>query len=554
MNEVFSKFGVTIMLLLFKLDQEPKFHTIDEILIQSSSSEKELENFFLNDFMTSLNFNDIKTGKIQFLINKILNNESPYISYFEKLLKEKLEYFNIETKDLDDIDLQKKESIYLNKMVLSVEDLDFIDECLEYFVLKNVRFAIKPYKTPILKYINNILGVENILEEKLYNKYCNRRKKEICEYLHIKENELRDLFYFVFQDTLLRQNKISNDSIISNCNNFSQPINFLIKNTSYIGNTFPEVNETALIKMMSSIYYQLNDCGLFSLYIDEDDFDKIFTKSLNELLLINLRNNIMFDKELREWKISMITRLAEIENMDVFLTMLSESIFTNYLREYINTLNVDLFLSQKDNKIDNYTSIYQKTLNNKVVEIEELKKQIIILKENNLKLFNKVENANKKVSSIKKSIEPSYKKEISSLNKTIQNLTKKVEFLEQDNVELNEIRKTLLSLENEKEDEFDFSKIDLSQFKDMRYIFIGGRFELLKKLEDIFPKGKFYHMKPQDAIDISKTDKIIIFPKNINHPMYWDAINLAKKNKIPFMFTLGTNLETVIKDIINDLK
>ena len=527
---------------------------LDDILNQSISNKKELHDFLRSDFQTNLNFFDIETAKIQFLTQKIVNKEEPYTSYFENLLKEILLKYDI----IDDTDYEKRFNILGNK-ILNEDELGDIERILEYFYLKKFKTSFKNFAPPILNYINKTLKVDNILEEKLYLKYKNRRIKEICEYLNISENQLSDTFYYALSNISIKQtisNKSEFKDIISSNNDFNKNLSHLIKVDSEIEKQCPNLNKDALVRITSSVYYQLNSIDLRNLPIDKKIFDCLFVESLDEVLIINLRNKIMFDKEHRIWDISMITRLAEIDNIEMLLTLLSESIYTNYLRLYIKFLVNDLFDNyDKKDKTSNNTQefIFEKTLDEKNLEINQLKKELDNLNANNNKLLQQLDESKKQIDNIKKDISSSYKKEISSLNKNIQNLTKQVETLKEDNLELNEIRKTLLSLEDDKQDEFDFSKLDLNQFKEMRYIFIGGRFELLKKLESIFPKGKFYHMKPQDTIDVSKTDKIIIFPKNINHPMYWDAINLAKKNNIPFLFTLGTNLETVMKDIVNDL-
>lgn len=562
MRKVYTPLGLVILKTLEMLNLNDKNY-ISQFFDLDFNSQESFRNYIKNTFKPYFNYNELQIKKYEFITTKIYEKEEPYYSYFEKNIKEEWIKLGLDEKYLDNLykkDVQDKILKLPIVEKLSNDNFEKMMKIGNYYIAKNVpiNIDIKSFENPILNYLNKTLNVENLLEEKMYKKYLQKRKNDICEYLNISQNQIIDVFYFAFTNISSEFSYTKNitnfdffekKSMHINLPNFTT-INKNIKEKS-LKNEFKGINNEAIQKAMSNVYYIIHNKCQHYLPIEKKLFNDYFLDVLESSLLIHLKNTIMFDKQNRDWSLSMIIRLTQIDNMEYFLLNLCNLFFENFLIHY---LEFHIILLNKINKDEDFNKdkSFKIKLKEKEDEILKLKENISFLEYNKNKLNNELLDKNKTISNIQKNVDDKYKKQIYELEKQLDILNKKNVELENDNIELNEIRKTLLSLENEKEEVFDFSKIDLKQFEDKRYIFIGGRFELLKKLENIFPKGKFYHTKPQNGIDITKTDKIIIFPKNINHPMYWDAINLAKKNNIPFMFTLGTNLETIIKDIVQD--
>lgn len=550
--------------IMFNLEQRHQQNNklLDDFFALDWRIENEFQEYLNEEMKLYLNKNDITYAKYQFLANKIYNKEEKFINYFENILKNDWIKMGYDVSLLENVDgKNSKEKLYqIITSKKTKQEIDIYMPIMEYFITlysKSIIFSQENEKLEIINYINKKLKIEDILNEKMFDKYCKRRIKEFCEYIKVEEMELKNLLYYLFTNPNIDFYKdfdIKNNlSLLKDFNEKNKTLfNFEpIKQSKMINDDFNDLNLQSLYKGVSSFSYLINLYGDNYFLIDKNEFNLIFDEALSNTLLIHLKNCIMFDKNHPDFSLSMIIRMTEIDNFDYFSNILCSQIFEIFLLKYIK----EMLLQEKEqniSKIDTSNS-YEEELNSKDNEILKLKAE---LEKMNTKYEIKEKellDLKKEIDKNKKNLESKYISEIRNLNKQIEQSNDLVKSLQDDVLELNEIRKTLLTIEDDKENEpFDLTKVDLSTFKDKRYIFIGGRFELLKKLEPIFPKGKFYHTKPQNGIDINKTDKIIIFPKNINHPMYWDAINLAKGNNIPFIFTLGTNLDTVMRDIIEN--
>lgn len=546
-----SEFGLELYFILNKLDRKkiiPLFFNNDK------NSKRDFEKFLKIKYFPKLVENELEEAKLEFIKTKIIERQEDYISIFENLLKNKFEEIGLNSLWLED-----------KNFLLSSE---FIDKIFEMpYDIGNIAFVISAYyiykendkldesnNGYLLNKINNVLEVENILDEKLYLRYKKKRIFELCEYLRIETNQLEDFFWtlneFLFDNNLWKEVNLHRES--KKCEYMNLMDIKMKEIDSIILNNFPNLNLDAIriiVIMLKDFFYENH---IENNPLDYKTFSNYLNKALNKTLLLHLYKKIIANDN--NYSLSMIVRLPRIEQDEVlvFLNEVFNGIYLNYLYDNLKKeITNNNILSNNIENVD--VNVVEDKLKEKDIVIDNLQKEKVQLELTNKSISKQLKDCSDTTKKQTKAMETSYKEEISKLKKQLQELEKENKKLKQDNIELNEIRNALLSLEDEQEDTFSLDKIDLSQFEDKRYIFVGGRFELLKKLEEIFPKGKFYHVKPQNGIDITKTDKIVIFPKNINHPLYWEAIDIAKKNNIPFIFTLGTNLETVMKDIIKNL-
>ena len=544
-------FNFEIYYLLGKFDKNkiiPMFFNNDK------NSRKDFDEFLKTKYFPKLIDNELDEARITFIQTKIIEKDDMYVSIFENLLKDKFEEIGLNSSWLNNKEFLLSDEFENKILELPLSCFNIAIFISNYYIFKDNKEINSLDKGYLLNRINDVLQVDNILDEKLYSRYKNKRILEICEYLEIDKDEIEKFFWylneFLFEPFLWNEtNLLYNEK---KCENFNLVQNKLKEIDSLLFQNFPTLNLDILRNVTISLkdFLMVNHIKVNP--FDYDTFINYFRKELNKSLLIHLYKVITNNHN--EYSLSMIVRLAILEDSEIlyFLNEVLTRIYLDYiydnLKEKIANNNILLNNSQK---ID--TTIFENEIKEKDLIIENLQNEKEAKSLKNISLQKELNEYKEKSQKQTKQIENLYKKELSNLKKQLEFLNKENKKLKEDNIELNEIRETLLSLEDEKENEISLDKIDLTQFENKRYIFVGGRFELLKKLEEIFPKGKFYHVKPQNGIDITKTDKIVIFPKNINHPLYWEAIDIAKKNNIPFIFTLGTNLETVMKDIIKNL-
>lgn len=511
-----------------------------------------------NGMVVSLNQNDFYCTQLDYIATKIEQKNQIYKDLFENELFDSWVEMGLSENVYEEIDTPEFKAWIRSLLTKahSEKNIQIIFIKLEYYILV---YSKKPLPMIFSKlkdnvdYISSELEVENILNEKLYEKYKQKRTNEIFEILNISDMKMfKDIVYYFFHnmdcefDGFLGENEknLLKNNIFNNKKIVLQEIDFERR----FGK---DVKCEYILKPFSSIFCMCKKYCLEDIEIPEEIFDTFFKIALDNALLIHLKDCITFFKTDKPLTLSMIVRQTEIKNIELFLSSFLHLLFESHLFTYIN------FISS----IDNYEAILevektqhnitnQNIIENQTKEIEDLNEQIKMLE---LRLSNtqsELDKLNKNKSNDLKTIENKYAEEIISLKKKVSMQETEINNLTQDTCELNEIRKVLFETKDESDETFDLSKFDLSVLKDKRVVFIGGRFELLKRLESYFPKGKFYHTKPRNDIDISKTDKIIIFPKNINHPLYWYAIDIAKSNKVPFILTNGTNVETVLKDIL----
>lgn len=576
---------MTLELSIWNIMQELGFETFEDLFIKCIKDTKTLDKNIDSSLKLHFNKDELSIAKINHLINDIICGTKPIRSKFErklnKFLKERfnmkkedfyfLQNFEINTEEND-----KKLEVFKKQIIKTIkkEDRQIFTDCATYFMYRNLPFKDTSCENCISEYINIALEIDDdIHNSKLYEKYKNKRISELATYLGVAPNEICKLFHTIINELNFTGFKEYNEDLSFPMNKESlfdekkvelidleYPINQQILDPYFIAlNEYPNLNIEHIDRSLGGIAYFVRAYVANKIIFDEDLFYDSFYKALDLSLLLNLRDYIDYDKEDREFKISMIVRMAEIKDMNSFLTQLLYLTFMDMsIHLYKHFLRTSVVSDVPPESIERYSDVldeqnaYIESLEN---DNDDLKQKLESLKDENIKLNKSLKDKdieNKKIQA-KLNVE-SYIDEIDELKRKLDKIEKKYNVLLEEQDELKELRRIVMTdkknNDSDKEELFDINKINFDNMKNKRYIFIGGHYTVLRKLNEVFPKSKQYHNMPQGGIDVNKTDMIIIFPNFVNHPIYWSAIKLAKDNNIPFMFSTSSNFENIIEDIV----
>ena len=88
-------------------------------------------------------------------------------------------------------------------------------------------------------------------------------------------------------------------------------------------------------------------------------------------------------------------------------------------------------------------------------------------------------------------------------------------------------------------------------------VIIGGHINWVNKLKKEFPKWKLLDAnitRDSDSQLINGAEKVYFFSDHLSHRMYGKTINLVRANKIPFGYLHSINMESLIRQIYEDLR
>ncbi|MBQ2923933.1 MAG: hypothetical protein IJE57_00035, partial [Anaerotignum sp.] len=88
-------------------------------------------------------------------------------------------------------------------------------------------------------------------------------------------------------------------------------------------------------------------------------------------------------------------------------------------------------------------------------------------------------------------------------------------------------------------------------------VIIGGHINWVNKLKKEFPKWKLLDAnitRDSDSQLINGAEKVYFFSDHLSHRMYGKPINLGRANKIPFGYLHSINMESLIRQIYEDLR
>lgn len=180
---------------------------------------------------------------------------------------------------------------------------------------------------------------------------------------------------------------------------------------------------------------------------------------------------------------------------------------------------------------------YTNMLNTKDLKLESLTNEVESLKTRNHALENDLYKESSAVIS-------EYEKKLELSNKENLRLKEKLAVYEEYVVLLSNDNELLVTPGDE---------LDITEVIGKRMLFIGGRIELIQKLKYSFPSSVFV----QDEItkiDFNNFERVIMFPKFMNHALFYKYINLARANKVDVTYCNSNNMEQVLNTIVASFK
>lgn len=149
-----------------------------------------------------------------------------------------------------------------------------------------------------------------------------------------------------------------------------------------------------------------------------------------------------------------------------------------------------------------------------------------------------------------------YKNTINDLNRklketttTIKQQRQKISELESKVKKYNHKQK-LLETKKEKRD---YTKELLSLLSDKKVCFVGGAASWKEKIETSIPSSVFVSGVNFDENIIRNSDMLIINTNFVGHDTTKKAINVANPSKVKVIYTSKNNLDSIAKDIINNI-
>lgn len=90
-----------------------------------------------------------------------------------------------------------------------------------------------------------------------------------------------------------------------------------------------------------------------------------------------------------------------------------------------------------------------------------------------------------------------------------------------------------------------------------KIILIGGHVNWMKKLRSLFPNWTCIEPRSSGTIDpkiLNHADHVYFFTDYINHSMYYRFMQIVRDHQLPFGYIHSVNIETVMRQLYQDLK
>ncbi len=132
-----------------------------------------------------------------------------------------------------------------------------------------------------------------------------------------------------------------------------------------------------------------------------------------------------------------------------------------------------------------------------------------------------------------------------------------IEQYKNDRVELIALRNYVyhLSEDNVHMQEEDLHEM-MKQIANHNVVIVGGHVKWVNKLKKQFPKWKFFDAnitRVNEAMLLEGTERLYFYTNHLSHGTYGIYISMVRENKIPFGYLHSVNMETMTRQIYNDL-
>lgn len=398
----------------------------------------------------------------------------------------------------------------------------------------------------------------NLEDDKLFLKYRNRCMKEAAEWLdaevqepdkkvscNTEGEEEMEVEYPCLYDYEADYREYIHDI-------FDYWICMLQRPSSAVGEV------TAECFGRSPLSYTLNTLAENKWYIkDIGDDNREAAFRIAEVSIISTNAFVNFEGDLCELEKSTIMRRSRIKNMETFVVSLFNAYVINLISYEYKRKDYQLYKEKKAALIgihedaENLSRKWKNNIEKHVGKVNEEQEKLLTQKDEEIsRLLRKIE-------ALEKAQENNGKEkngESSALAEEARLLAKEnrklKERLEQSEEKIKTQREMIDAYEqalDSKENEDEEPMLSDEELLLQRILFVGGRYELIRKLKDTMPNAKFVQFETDPVPDLSKIERIIYFSNFINHCTYNKIFDTAKGYDIPFSFIHTQNYEQVTK-------
>lgn len=366
--------------------------------------------------------------------------------------------------------------------------------------------------------------IDDLYEDKTFRRFLKKRRYEIAAYLKCNEDNIQ---YFLIKIMPWNEAKNSKQS--------------------------PHLLETETFRFMKMIFQHLTktwnenfiNFGWLFQYPD-----KYFANIMNKCLLNSfgkLIQNMIEETNYtkNEFKLENLMSL-QIPDIKSFL---EETIINFYITLSAILINDSMQYSFKHFSLERITkqdtnsllraqlTDYTNMLNMKDIRLESLANEITALKTRTHALENDLYKESSAVIS-------EYEKKLEQSDKENLRLKEKLATYEEYFSLISNDNELLVTPDDE---------LDIADVVGKRMLFIGGRIELIQKLKYSYPSSIFV----QDEItkiDFNNFERVVMFPKYMNHALFYKYINLARANKVNVTYCNSNNIDQVLNTIVASFK
>ena len=236
-------------------------------------------------------------------------------------------------------------------------------------------------------------------------------------------------------------------------------------------------------------------------------------------------------------------KMVQIENIPAFLSRMAFIIYENVLLESIKDLMQNYYKNFSFDKVEN------------VETIKELNKKVFTLNSQVLDLKARYDKQKEKCDILDRKIRSKQKDEDRIFLERISKLEKKNDILEEENKKLNEkikIQEEYLKLLEMPEEQEDIKEVNLQDLLLNKYLFVGGRPEVITTLKQKF-SNSFFTSNETENINLVNVNYIVMFTKWMSHALYYKYINAARELGIKVIYVSNNNIDMVIQKISNEI-
>lgn len=352
--------------------------------------------------------------------------------------------------------------------------------------------------------------IENLDQNKMYQRFIKRMKKEVCDYLNISEDKFEEYVL----DQFFNVKAVKDD-------------------------------KSRMCIMIQHIHYRVWDGYMDAEFTYSNNSDLAQTvRRVFEIVCIELIVDRMGKRLVQD--ISQINSLVKIEDMDAFFcTFFSALVFDFYIdkvgsvvnecyegfsfdstdrdREKELLIQIDTLKRQHKDKTDKMQS-----------ELDEKNEKLVRLAEQGFESRQKEQSAVDKQTA-------EYKKEISRLKKQMDNIQHDLEDAKKQVQSRDEFIKVLSAREDDVADD---TEIDMQKLWTKRYLFVGNVKEAMPYLREDFSDSIFMDNENYNLKNI-KVDKVIVFTGYISHGMFYKIKNVLKD--VPVIWCNSKNKDIVYR-------